>query len=698
MFARIIAFMLLAFAPFAAANEDEHPITKVIDMLKDLREKAIADGQNEEVSWSKFDYWCSTSISTVKKAITKEKKTIEILENRIEGLKKEKKTLEKQIKELEDELEEHKKVAEEAKKKDEERTKAYEEEKKDLDDTIKSIGEAITALEEAKSTDTGLLQEKAKDYVRAALALLSMKANDSQRNVLVNFVSSEPEEDSKERPELKAEGDREKHVKKYNFKSNNVIDLLKELKLKFQDDLVAADTEETNGANQYKLEKQARDAAIAAAEESKGKKEENLGTVTGDLETAESDLENEKKDLEADEALLETTDTDCKTKSREMEERTKTRTDEIAAIEEGIKILSKTSGVSTEKPNNPTLPEPVAFLQIVDPKQKAVKLLRQTAKLVHSKALERLALEVSTHLTGPFDTVNDMIQKMIFRLMAEQTDEDKHKAWCDMETEKTESAITEKTDKIGELEATIEAEKAEEAALGLAIAEADKMVADTQKFMDEATEIRQAGKEENAKAIKDAQHAQTAIANAVAVLEDFYKESGEIPKEPWEFIQREPVTLPESPALWDSPDYTGQGGSVNIISILEKTAADFSKMEAETKAQEAEDQKEYQDAMKAHQVEKKRRQEESEAKTEEKKRLNVKIGESQKQLDHTKQELDAVEKYKKDLQPACVEGDSTYVDRKAARTKEIDALKEAQKTLKDAFKEEKTFLQIRRHA
>ena len=40
-----------------------------------------------------------------------------------------------------------------------------------------------------------------------------------------------------------------------------------------------------------------------------------------------------------------------------------------------------------------------------------------------------------------------------------------------------------------------------------------------------------------------------------------------------------------------------------------------------------------------------------------------------------------------DLQHACVDGDSTYEDRKAARTKEIEALKEAQDILEKAFDE-----------
>jgi len=62
-----------------------------------------------------------------------------------------------------------------------------------------------------------------------------------------------------------------------------------------------------------------------------------------------------------------------------------------------------------------------------------------------------------------------------------------------------------------------------------------------------------------------------------------------------------------------------------------------------------------------------------------------------------------VKQYLKDLRPACVEGASEYDDRKAARSKEADALRQSQGILADAFKEQEQedkstkFLEIRRH-
>merc|ERR1719240_1425967 len=108
---------------------------------------------------------------------------------------------------------------------------------------------------------------------------------------------------------------------------------------------------------------------------------------------------------------------------------------------------------------------------------RAVNFLRAEARVTHSKALERLAQEVAAHLTGPFDEVNNMVQKMIFRLMAEQKDEDDHKNWCDLELEKTNSSKINKEDKIESLTAKIDDAKATVEKLVQEIKEAQEMIA-----------------------------------------------------------------------------------------------------------------------------------------------------------------------------------------------------------------------------
>merc|ERR1719456_1358143 len=131
----------------------------------------------------------------------------------------------------------------------------------------------------------------------------------------------------------------------------------------------------------------------------------------------------------------------------------------------------------------------------------------------------------------------------------------------------------------------------------------------------------------------------------------------------------------------------------------EAVLSDFEKMEADTKAQEAADQKAFEEDMQANDIEKAERTQEVEMKTNEKKRRVEKIASLNGQKKDTEAELEKTDQYLTDLKPACVDGDSTYEDRKAARAKEIEALRKAQVILLDAFKDtpKKNFLQINAH-
>jgi len=135
----------------AVASAGDHPVTKVVDLLKKLSDQAVEEGKTEEVSFSKFKYWCSTSKSELAKAIEEEKATIDELKSSIEGLKQEKTALEDQVKELEGEIADLQAAAKSAKEKDEKRNKLYQDEKKDLQATVK----AESNNTDAASADAG---------------------------------------------------------------------------------------------------------------------------------------------------------------------------------------------------------------------------------------------------------------------------------------------------------------------------------------------------------------------------------------------------------------------------------------------------------------------------------------------------------------------------------------------------------------
>merc|ERR1719321_2131691 len=128
------------------------------------------------------------------------------------------------------------------------------------------------------------------------------------------------------------------------------------------------------------------------------------------------------------------------------------------------------------------------------------------------------------------------------------------------------------------------------------------------EYQETETTLRDENHAEILATIKDAQDAQKALTDAIQVLKDFYKESGMIPKEPWEFLQtgHRDVELPDSPATWDS-SYTGtadpKSGADGILTILDETMQKFSKMEADAKVADETDQKEYEQDLAAKKIE-----------------------------------------------------------------------------------------------
>merc|ERR1719160_2414741 len=422
-----------------------------------------------------------------------------------------------------------------------------------------------------------------------------------------------------------------------------------------------------------------------------------MGQAEEDLVAAEEDLTETKDDLAKNEESLETVTADCQTKADVYKARSEAQAAELVAMDMAIKILAKVAGVRPPKSEEFVQAGAPSFIQIEDPKAKAVKILIATAQKHNSKALRRLAQQITAHLAGPFDSINQMIQKMIFRLMAEQKDEDDHKNWCDMELEKSTESKEDKEGKKEELEKKIDVAEAKTVALAEEISVLTDEIAELEAHIKEATEIRNAEHEDNMITIKDAQDAQEAVSNAIAVLKDYYKESGKIPKEPWEFVQmgRAPVEVEAPPETWDA-SYTGLDKEPDgVITLMEKISEDFAKMEAETKAQEDEDQKAYDEDMTTSAVNKAEKEKSVDMKTHERARLLDKLKAWKEQLKHVVSELEAVVQYLKDLEPACVLGDSTYEDRKQARADEIEALRKAQTILEDAFKAKDEFLQRR---
>merc|ERR1719262_1296609 len=156
-----------------------------------------------------------------------------------------------------------------------------------------------------------------------------------------------------------------------------------------------------------------------------------------------------------------------------------------------------------------------------------------------------------------------MIKDLIVRLMEEANEEAEHKGWCDTELSTNEQTRKEKTAAVETLHAEIDELSASIAKGTQEITDLTAEIASIDKAVAEATEIRQSEKAENTQTISDSQDAQTAVAQAVTVLKEFYEKAAEATS----LIQKK-----AEPEIFDT-EYEGMqsenGGVVGMLEVMQ---------------------------------------------------------------------------------------------------------------------------------
>merc|ERR1712039_318265 len=191
--------------------------------------------------------------------------------------------------------------------------------------------------------------------------------------------------------------------------------------------------------------------------------------------------------------------------------------------------------------------------------------------------------------------------------------------------------------------------------------------------MAEATKIRQDEKKTNTETIADSQEAQTAVAQALTILKEFYAKAGDATA----LLQQQPA----APEIFDSPYKGMQSENGGVVGMLEVIESDFARLESETKAAEASAQKEYDVFMTDSKVDKSEKSTDIEHKTAKKQDETQALTVKKEDLEGTQKELDAALAYFDKLKPSCVDAGVSYEDRVARRKEEIESLQEALKML-----------------
>jgi len=645
--------LLLLSALCVAGAEQVTPVQKVIQLLNDMLEKGKKEKHEEQVQFAAYRQFCEDTEAEKTTAIKEANQRIESLQAAIEKYDANVERLAGEIAGHEGDIstwQGDSKAAQSVR--DIERT--------DYSATHKDYSESIDALERA----VAVLKKQNFDRKQAA-ALMQLKLIPvSAKKTLDNFLQSVEDPLSVTAPEANG----------YEFQSGGVIEMLEKLHNKFEDERYTMEKEEANAKHAHQMLQQDLKAQISTATDTMNAKKVDKANNQQSAAESRGDLADTTTTRDDDQAYLNDLVATCKVKSSDFQSRQQLRAEEIEAVEKAIDILGSSSVTGNADKYLPALAQ-MALVQIKtlsqSPlQQRAVAFLSQQADKIHSRVLSALAVQASN---DPFSKVRKMISDLIVRLQEEANEEAEHKGWCDTELATNEMTRKEKTQSVENLHATVDELEASIAKLTKDVAELSEQVANLDSAVKKATENRASEKATNEQTIKDAGEAQTAVAQALQVLKDFYAKAGQATA----LVQQQPV----APEIFDKP-YTGmQSENGGIIGMLEVIQSDFARLETETKTSEATAQAAHDKFLSDSAVDKAQKNKDIEHKTNKKIDQSNNLTITKEDLASTQKELDAALRYYDKLKPSCVNAGVSYEDRVKRRQEELESLQEALKIL-----------------
>jgi len=669
MMQNICLVTLLCAAPLARsavlAGQD-NPISKVIEMLSDLQQKIIKEGEAAQKEYDEFSEWCEegarnlqfeiktgkASVEELTATIDQATSDISVKEGEIEGLVQTISTDEADLK-----------AATEIRAKE---NKDFVAEETDLVESVDILGRAITVLERemAKHGGAALIQSsKIQDLASAMKALVEaseISSGDASRlTALVQSNQAGADSDGDDdmgAPDPAA----------YKGHSGGIVDVLSDLLEKAESQLAEARKKETTSQHNYDVLKVEITDAINFGKKQMSKAQKAKSDAAGVKAVAEGDLTATSKALSEDMKQLGSIHHDCMEKASTFELETKSRGEELNALAGAKKVITEMTEGATGQTYD-LAQTSVSFVQSgsqINTRAdlanfEAVRFVRELArKLGGSQALMQLAhrMAAAAHMSAkagedPFSKVKTLIMDMIEKLLKEGEAEASHKAYCDKEMAETNQKKDDLNGDIAKMTSKIDKMSSESAMLKEQIAVLQKELADLAKSQAEMDKMRKEEHDTYVANKAEMEEGLEGIKLALKILREYYAK--------------------------DAAHDQASGAGGGIIGMLEVIESDFSKGLAEMITQEETALAEYEQTTKDNEIAKVTKEQDVKYKTKESKSLDTSVAELTSDRQGSQAELDAVLEYFSKLKEQCIAKPEPYEERKKRREAEIAGLKEA---------------------
>merc|ERR1719379_1276438 len=414
---RTFAIALLLVVPVVNAAESHteagaNPIRKVVTMLQMMMKKIETEGKKETELFDKYMCYCKTSDEELSKSIEDAETKIPQLESDIKEASETKVKLEGDITKAQTDRTAAKDAMAKATAMREKENGAYLKESGTDQSNLDALIKALAAIE--KGMAGGFLQTQAAQVLRKLS--ISRQMVDMDRQTLVSFLSGSSEEG-------------------YAPASAEIVGILKQMKDEMEKDLAELKAAEASAVQSYEEMMAAKKKEVESLTMAIEEKMTRVGELGAEIATMKNDLEDTQESLAEDIKFLEELKKTCATKAKEWEAICKSRSDELIALQETIKILNDDDALELFKKTIPS----ASFLQI----QETTSAVRARARAVlagslhHGPQIDFIELYLGGKKAG-FEKVIALIDEMVALLKKEQIADDNKKEYCDKEFDVSE--------------------------------------------------------------------------------------------------------------------------------------------------------------------------------------------------------------------------------------------------------------------
>jgi len=669
---RAVSLSAALLASASAEDGKSNPMASVISLVDDLVANVKKDGEAEQKAYNDYFEWCDDTAKNADYAIETAQREKAELEAKIGELASNIEAGASKIEELAASI-----AADEAELKDGTVIR-----KKEADDFSKSENELMEAID-ALARAIGILEKEMANHPAAFAQVDSKNINSvvqalsvvldaaafpsSDQKKLVAFVQAQQndEDDDAGAPAGAV----------YKTHSNNILDVLEDLKEKAEGQLADLRKAEVNTRQNFQMLKQSLDDQTAA--DTKDMDDEKAAkAAAGEAKaTAEGDLGMTAKELTSSQQQRATAHSSCLQVAADHEATVASRKEELSVLAQAKKLLVETSSGAVS--------QTYSFLQLATRADLAgsevVAVVKRLAKQQHSAALAQLASRISTVLrfggSDPFGKVKGLISSMIAKLEKEAGAEAAEKAFCDEQMAKTEAKKSELQEDVAKQSSRIDQANAASTQLKQEIQALQSELSALAKEQAEMDNIRREQHADYQQAKADLELGLSGVRKALAVLREYYGGASMLQDDKLSAFMQQP-TRPETFSK-------GSGAGGSIINILEVCESDFATNLAKEETEEADSQAEYEKVSQENAVTKTTKDQSEKYKTQELKARDNTAAEYSADRETTNKELSAVLDYYSKIKDRCIAQPETYANRRARREAEIAGLKQALSILED---------------